>query len=70
MADCDRPVHARGLCGKHWMRAYRWGRLDTDTYVRNRGLARAATGCDKPATRRGWCAGHRARIYATGDPQL
>ena len=63
---CDQIVHARGLCGKHYMRWLDHG----DTALVREAPPETCTidDCHKPHESRGWCAKHYARFLRYGDP--
>ncbi len=62
-ADCERPVYARQLCGRHYKQWRRNGAVKADE---------APKGCKVPtcgrlAVTRGWCHGHYLRWSRQGD---
>jgi hypothetical protein len=60
---CDRPVYARGLCGRHYKQQLRHGEVQPDREP----ASCAVQGCDRLAVTRGWCHGHYLRWSRTGD---
>ena len=66
--DCDKPVHGRGLCSKHYLRLRRTGTTDLTVRVwMNEGECNVE-GCDRPARTRDMCAKHYNRWWTYGDP--
>ena len=71
---CDRSVHGRGFCSKHYNRWHRWG--DPQMVMpRGRpmgrkydGVACSVNGCERQATSRGWCYRHYANWLRTENP--
>ena len=63
VADCDRHVYARGLCGRHYKQQLRHGLVQPD----HAPTACAVASCDRRAVTRGWCHGHYLRWSRTGD---
>jgi hypothetical protein len=61
--DCDGPVYARSLCGRHYKQQLRHGEVQPD----RSSLPCAVDGCDRLAVTRGWCHGHYLRWSRTGD---
>jgi hypothetical protein len=64
-AGCDRPLYAKGLCGKHYKQVLRHGEVRPDRAK----VECAVPGCGRPAAARGWCHGHYLRWTRTGDVQ-
>ena len=62
---CERPIYARGHCGRHYRQVLRHGQVQPDQAPR----ACAVDGCERKAVTRGWCHGHYLRWSRTGDPQ-
>lgn len=63
---CDRPVHAKGLCSKHYDRMRRYGRLNL---VRTGQPARCSVeGCERWSRSKGLCSAHYTRFWKYGDP--
>ncbi len=60
---CDRPVYARGHCGRHHKQLQRHGEVRPDRLPG----ACAVEECDRPAVSRGWCHGHYLRWRRGGD---
>jgi hypothetical protein len=58
-SGCERPVYARGLCQRDYLR---WFRTDPDR------PACAVDGCGKRAIALGWCGTHYARWKRLGSP--
>lgn len=65
--ECQKPVHARGLCGTHYMRVLKAERAA--------GIPRwrppeqcTVPGCGAPHLARGYCRKHYQRLVAHGDP--
>lgn len=65
--DCTNPAKARGLCEKHYVRAWRHGTLPPKKPPR-KGCSIA--GCDGPHFARGWCEKHYFRNYKRGSTEL
>jgi len=68
---CDRLAVTRGMCGAHYGRFKRTGRVDADRPIGVRQTPRecAVEGCTNIATERGWCHGHYLRWVRLGDVQ-
>lgn len=62
-AACDRPIYARGHCGRHYKQLLRHGQVLPDRAPKQC----AADGCDRQAVTRGWCHGHYLRVVRTGE---
>ena len=62
-AGCDRPVYARGLCGRHYKQVRRHGSVQPDEGPR----PCAVDSCGRQAVTRGWCHGHYLRWSRAGD---
>lgn len=61
--ECDRPVYARGLCGRHYKQWRRHGHVQPITAPPDC----AVPGCGRRAVTRGWCHGHYLRWSRQGD---
>lgn len=67
--DCDAPVIAKGLCGKHYQRWKKHGDPQaTLTPARGVFVACSAGDCSRKAAVRGLCRTHYSRWVSTGDP--
>lgn len=64
-AECERPIYARGLCGRHYRQLQRHGEIRPERVTRTC----AVSTCDRRAASRGWCHGHYLRWTRTGDVQ-
>lgn len=64
---CDKPAHARGLCGTHYAR---WRRHGDQKLHYPRMEDPTCTLCDKPAHARGLCDRHYSRWRRHGDQEL
>jgi len=62
-AGCERPVYARGHCGRHYKQLLRHGQVSPDLVPETC----AVPGCERQAVTRGWCHGHYLRWSRTGD---
>ena len=62
---CERPVYARGHCGRHYKQLLRHGEVRPDPAPTSCSVA----GCERRAVTRGWCHGHYLRWSRTGDVQ-
>ena len=62
-AHCDRPVHARGHCARHYRQLLRHGEVQSDPVPERC----AVPACGRTAVTRGWCHGHYLRWRRTGD---
>lgn len=62
-ADCERPVYARQLCGRHYKQWHRSGAVKVDEAPKG---CKVPT-CDRLAVTRGWCHGHYLRWSRQGD---
>jgi hypothetical protein len=60
MEDCAHIIHAKGLCMKHYRKAWEAQRTDIP--------ACAVEECEKTNHRRGWCNAHYQRWKKYGDP--
>jgi hypothetical protein len=65
--DCTRPVKARGLCGTHYVYAYRHGTLPPKAPAPE---GCTVPDCDEPHEARGLCARHYLRWYTRGSTEL
>ena len=63
---CDKPVHARDLCSKHYQRLKRHG--DASRTHRYEGASCTIEGCERTARAYGLCATHDMRKRRHGDP--
>lgn len=67
-ADCPRPIEARGLCAKHYLRWRRHGDSDVSKINRDQtGKPCKFEGCSKPSGRRGFCTMHYQRLVKNGS---
>ena len=69
---CDRQASSRGLCGKHYTRAYMRGEFG-DIARRDPPNMKppdicTIDGCEKPHFARGYCSAHYTRMRRHGDP--
>lgn len=64
--ECDSPVRARGLCGKHYSRWLNHGDAEHLRPV----IQCSIEGCEARGVTRGWCGKHYARWVRRGDPEL
>lgn len=62
-AVCDRPIYARGHCGRHYKQLLRHGLVQPDPAP----AACDVDSCERRAVTRGWCHGHYLRWSRTGD---
>jgi hypothetical protein len=62
-SGCEKEVHARGYCPRHY-RAWRKGKLPKPRYK-----SCNAEGCHKPRARRGLCPDHFAKEYGKSKAQ-
>ena len=62
-ADCERPVHARGHCERHYRQLLRRGEVTPDRAP----VACAVPACGRRAVTRGYCHGHYLRWSRQGD---
>lgn len=60
---CDRNVHGRGLCGKHYQRRTKHGHTDDPPPLP---VGCSVDGCDGDRYARGWCFNHYQRWWKTG----
>lgn len=64
--DCEKPVVARGLCRKHYVR---WSRHGDPAIVKViRGATCGVQDCERSATGQGFCNLHYKRLRRNGDP--
>jgi predicted DNA-binding transcriptional regulator AlpA len=63
---CESRVQARGWCGLHYQRWYKFG----DPLRTNPVTLCSVEGCDKPARSRGMCSLHYSRLRRYGDPLI
>lgn len=61
--ECDRPVYARGLCGRHYKQWRRHGHVQPETAP----AECAVPGCGRRAVTRAWCHGRYLRWSRQGD---
>lgn len=67
--DCDTPAHGRGLCHRHYQRAWLGRPLDDRLYqYEPRADQCTVEGCDDVPRARNWCSAHYQRWRAYGDP--
>lgn len=69
--ECDKHVHARGLCPMHYQRARLHGDVGTASPQRlgHCGKVCDVEGCGQPRRKRGWCASHYSQWRRTGAAQ-
>ena len=62
-AECERPIYARGHCGRHYKQLRRHGHVMPDPLPQ----LCAVESCGRTAVTRGWCHGHYLRWSRQGD---
>lgn len=66
--DCSGRVFARGWCGKHYKRWYKYGDPLTEVHIPAQQAAECSVdGCTRPPAARGWCSMHYQRWKKTGS---
>lgn len=68
VADCGRPVLARGYCRLHYQRFRNKGEAGVTQSLRPRDRVCSLDGCDKKHSSGGYCQRHYMRVWKTGDP--
>ena len=63
VTGCERPVYARGRCGRHAKQVQRHGAVQPDREP----VTCAVPSCGRVAVTRGWCHGHYLRWSLCGD---
>lgn len=71
---CERAVHSRGWCQKHYAKWDKYGNptagVERDERNRNTGQECRIGDCGNPAITRGWCQKHYNRFRKHGDPEM
>lgn len=66
LKDCDRDVHAKGLCRIHYWRMHRRGSTDR-LYQQRTGKSCLVVGCERSIHGRGLCVRHYTRMRRHGS---
>lgn len=65
--DCNRPLHAKGLCHTHHLRLFQGTPMDQPVRRYAPGATCDAPGCENVARSNGYCRKHELRWYRRGD---